>query len=599
MASGGPSPLIRSSPALARTFFRNVWNFPVADAMPVDPAIWLPPNPPSAPALAPSAPAGRPTMRDFVTDGSIAGLCDRLTRLTGAPIWLRDASGQVIVPGDGDAPWRLVDAEQGIARAFAIIGLPPPDAAAAAAVHRAEMLISTGALGAIEVCTACLCTQPGCETPRSDEQTIRDAVTLLASSVCDVCEAQVSLRQRVTELDALYRLSSLLAQTADLDELLRDAVHLAVATLDARAGLILLTDRTPHVAVHVGLGDAEATELAEVLAAAAEPARTNGELNGHSAAFAHLQPMTLVPLQFHGRTFGVLALVGRRAPVERDAAARGLLHSFADHIASAVSDARLRRLREEHERVQQQVRLAADVQRRMLPRQDPSVQGLDIAARYSPSFELGGDFYDFLHLGDSLGVAIGDVVGKGVAAALLMSAVRASLRAHAEDVYDVQDVLARVNRALAADTHDHEFTTLFYGVIDPVSRRLTYVTAGHEPVLLLRPGAPGEANPTVRELHSGGMVLGVDPEQTFPPGIEHLRAGDAIVLYTDGLTEATDFQNRRFGRHRLTQVLAQLLTDEPEATAARMIEQIVWHLRQFAGLSTRNDDVTIVAIRVM
>jgi serine phosphatase RsbU (regulator of sigma subunit) len=530
-------------------------------------------------------------MRDFVTDGSIAGLCDRLTRLTGAPIWLRDASGQVIVPGEDGVAWRLVDADVGIARAFALVNLPAPAARDSEGIHSAEMRISTGALGAIEVCISCA---PGVERedPRAEARTIRDAVTLLASSVCDVCEAQVSLRRRVTELDALYRLSSLLAQTADLDELLRDAVHLAVATLGARGGLILLTDRAPAVRVQVGLSEAEAAALAGALESATAEGFTDG------VALRLPGPLTIAPLHFHARTFGVLALVGRDPALESaDGSSRGLLHSFADHIASAVSDARLRRLREEHERVQQQVRLAADVQRRMLPRQDPRVPGLDVAARYTPSFELGGDFYDFLDLGGNLGVAVGDVVGTGVAAALLISAVRASLRAHAEDVYDLKDVLWRVNRALTRDTDDDEFTTLFYGVIDPVSLRLTYVSAGHDPALLLRASAPGE-RPRVMELHSGGMVLGVDPAQTFPPGIEHLRRGDALLLYTDGLTEAADFQNRRFGRARLKEVLAELLTSEPDATAARMIEQVVWHLRQFAGLSTRTDDVTIVAIRV-
>src|SRR5262249_2201469 len=133
-------------------------------------------------------------------------------------------------------------------------------------------------------------------------------------------------------------------------------------------------------------------------------------------------------LMYHGRAIGLVRLYSR-TPRDFTKAERGLLRSIADQSAAAVINARLRRLREENERVRRQVRLAADVQRRMLPRATPEVRAFDIAARYAPSFELGGDFYDFINLSGHLGIVVGDVVGKGVPAALLMSAVRASLRA--------------------------------------------------------------------------------------------------------------------------------------------------------------------------
>ena len=101
------------------------------------------------------------------------------------------------------------------------------------------------------------------------------------------------------------------------------------------------------------------------------------------------------------------------------------------------------------------------------------------SSRCVPCFELGGDFYDFIQLGSQLGVAIGDVVGKGIAASLLMASVRAALHAHAEVIYDIDRIIARVNATMVRQTLDNEFVTMFYGVIDPVSRRLTYCKAGH------------------------------------------------------------------------------------------------------------------------
>ncbi len=121
------------------------------------------------------------------------------------------------------------------------------------------------------------------------------------------------------------------------------------------------------------------------------------------------------------------------------------------------------------QKVDRQLELAADVQRRMLPTAHVEKPGFDIAARYQPTMELGGDFYDYLDLNGHIGLTVGDVVGKGIAAALFMSAVRASLRAHAQQVYNLDEVVERVNKALCRDTRDNEFASLWYGVIDPLT----------------------------------------------------------------------------------------------------------------------------------
>ena len=153
----------------------------------------------------------------------------------------------------------------------------------------------------------------------------------------------------------------------------------------------------------------------------------------------------------------------------------------------------------------------------------PTPKGFDIAARYVPSFDLGGDFYDFIDLDGHVGVAVGDVVGKGVAASLLMASVRASLRAYAQDVYDLDEVISRVNHALCRDTLDNEFATLWYGVLDPSRMRLTYCNAGHEPPLLYRDG-------NVYTLEAGGMIVGVDPTQAYQKGLWDLKPGDCLLL---------------------------------------------------------------------
>jgi sigma-B regulation protein RsbU (phosphoserine phosphatase) len=311
-----------------------------------------------------------------------------------------------------------------------------------------------------------------------------------------------------------------------------------------------------------------------------------------------LASMMLTGLIFQGRAWGLIRLYSR-APRRFTQQERGLLRSIADHAAMALSHARLRKLREEDQRIGRQVAMAADVQRRMLPRTVPEVGPFDVAAKYAPSFQLGGDFYDLFVRQGQLVMSVCDVVGKGVPAALLMSAVRASLRAFAQSPAGLDEVMSQLNRSLARDTLESEFATLWLGAADPATLRLTYCGAGHDPPLVFRcPAhrAPGAAD--VDELAAGGMALGIDPSQRYQLGSFDLRAGDVLLAYTDGLSEATNFENRKFGRARIQEAVLGLLAEQPGATAAQIIEHLVRSLRTFSGLLAAGDDVTMLAMRV-
>ncbi|MBX3403250.1 MAG: SpoIIE family protein phosphatase [Phycisphaeraceae bacterium] len=581
------------------------------------------------PAEAPETPDGRTgegggvvAMRDFVTDGSVAGLCDNLARLVRAPIWLRDQSGEVIVPewsesedGDGAGhPWSIINETAGRARAFALVGRGEEECEEPTAI---PLRIRAGLLGSIVICM-----------PRDVgdalAETIRRALGLLASSVCDVCEAQWALRQRVKELDALYRLSGMLslgqggsagAPGGEADRMLEAALNLAIEAIGVDAGSIAVIEEgreTPVIRASRGLSrqwasDTETLSRGGVLRQAAlrgeivrvEDLLRDPRIEAQERIRAEgLASLLSTGLRDQGVPIGLIRLYTRRPRLFTQAEGE-LLRAIAEHAAAAVTTARLRRLREQDEAMKRQVRLAASVQRRMLPRTTPQVAPFDVAAHYAPSFELGGDFYDFLELGGHLGILVGDVAGKGVPAALLMSSVRASLRAHAQDIYHIGDVLKRVNRALVRDTLDNEFVTMWYGVADPVTLRLTYCAAGHDWPLLAR--VPRDRAITERDcerLTADGMALGIDPSQEYPLGVRQLAARDVLVAWTDGLHDATDFEGRKFGGTRLRRAVVDLLSREPEASAARVVDHVLAEVRQFSGLSGRTDDITIVALRV-
>jgi len=449
-------------------------------------------------------------------------------------------------------------------------------------------------------------------------------VTLIASASAELCEYGLELRHRLRELTVLYRLNSLVARTQDVTTILESALDSALDVMELDAGAIMLLpeDADGVLSEHEkDLVTAASRHLSPEWLESPLPLSKDRlfdrlALRGETVVSSDVRvdSRVLIPdrarqeglagfinagLVFQGRPIGVMRMYKRR-PRDFSDWDRRLIKSIAQQAAVAVQQARLQQARKQERRIQRQVQLAADVQRRMLPREVPSVPGIDLAAAYEPSFELGGDFYDFVALGGHLGVVVGDVVGKGIAAALLMSAVRAMLRAHAEDLYDLDEVVARVNKAVCRDTLDHEFATLWYGVIDPATRRLTYCSAGHDPPMVIHP-APGRA-PTprdVEELAIGGMVVGVDPTQRYQRGVFQLAAGDVLVAYTDGVTDAMAFSGEKFGKARVRSTLLRLLSERPSITAAEIVEQVVWEIRRFVGLSRRADDQTLVVARIL
>jgi sigma-B regulation protein RsbU (phosphoserine phosphatase) len=577
-----------------------------------------PPRPSLTPPL--SGPAIGTSITDFLTDGALVALCDEVTKLTGVPIQLRDAAGHLIVRSSGPRPWAVLDS-------------PTPHDSADDSLIYVPIILADRAIGSLTMSTA----GPGIDPaaiPARD--TLERTLRLLASTVGELCLNERDLQHRVKELEALYRLSSLLVGGTGLrpvinaDAILGTVLEIALDALGLDAGSIVMlkadadqvstgTEEDLILKAARGLSEEwlgcplplskdrlfDRLALRGDLVVSEDIATDVRVLIPDRAAKEGLRSCMHAGLVLQDRPLGVIRLYARRPRTYSDSERR-LLRSIAQQAAIAVEQARLHKVQEDDERIQRQLQLAADVQRRMLPRSIPGAGSarFDLAAKYVPSFELGGDFYDLLDLGGHLGVAIGDVVGKGIAAALLMAAVRAALRAYAQDVYDIDEVVARVNIAMCRDTHDSEFATLWYGVVDPRTLRLTYCSAGHEPPLIfrgttaLRAVSSGPSSADIDELSIGGMAVGIDPLQRYQRGTYDLRPRDVLVAYTDGLPDTLDFNGRKFGKPRLRAAVLEILGKEPDAPAAKIIEHVLWTLRQFAGLASRPDDQTIVVLRV-
>ena len=294
-----------------------------------------------------------------------------------------------------------------------------------------------------------------------------------------------------------------------------------------------------------------------------------------------------VPIVSGGEVIGALNLESDHLDAYGPADAE-LLEFFALAAASAIDKALLHRHVLERQRIEYQLRIARDVQSSLLPGGSPAVPGYDLAGINLPTWEIGGDYFDYLPLADGLlGVVIADVSGKGIGAALLMATFRAALRAGLLGERDVGRVVERVDQVLRDSMDASRFVTAVYGALHPASGRFSYVNCGHNPPMLLRAGGGREV------LESGGPAFGMLGNRRAEPGSVTLNPGDALVLYTDGVVELTDGVMEEYGVHRLEQVVRDTLS----RPASEMIDRIVEVTRAFSGREGYDDDFTLVIVK--
>lgn len=300
------------------------------------------------------------------------------------------------------------------------------------------------------------------------------------------------------------------------------------------------------------------------------------------------QSEVAVPIKHRDETIGTLNL-------ESDAAgAYGtedleILQFLADAAAISIERAMLHRQIMDQRRIEDQMRLAHDVQSRLLPGAPPRPDGYDIAGVCLPTFEIGGDYFDYIELPEGrLGLVIADVSGKGVPAALSMSAFRSIVRTHARMSLGLDELADRVNAQLPEATGGTAYVTCVYGVLDPREGSLSYVNCGHNPPVLLRAGGG------VEWLDRGGPPLGMFEDARFDLGETRLQRGDALVFYTDGVVENTSPDGSDF--FETERLLAALLASH-RLPARGVIDGVIEATRAFAGTKAYPDDFTLMVVR--
>jgi len=432
---------------------------------------------------------------------------------------------------------------------------------------------------------------------------------LLANAIARLCYQEFQLRQRINELTAVYGVTMMLADARDLQRVLQRTTQVVCEIMETKASSIRLIDREKDELVIKAVTNLSAEYLNKgpirLSTASIDKIALSSQGFDYVADMATdprvqypqeavregIVSMLSVGMRYKGRAIGVLRVYTAQqqafSPLKID-----MLKAVAAQAAAAIENARLLEEQLAAQALEKQVQLAADVQHRMVPQTAPTMPGIDLASVYVPCFELGGDFYDFIPLPDNnVGLAIADVAGKGVPASLIMASVRAALRAQVDNVYYLYEIMRRINLMVHRDTRAGEFVTLFYGVLDTRTKRFTYCNAGHPPPILLRGGA-------ITELVAENMVLGVDPSEQYKQQIVDMKSGDVLLLYTDGLPDAMNFQQQTFGRQRVLDSLRGCCPQDEPVTADQVAQHILWDLRKFVGLARRTDDITMIVLRI-
>ncbi|MGA9537315.1 MAG: SpoIIE family protein phosphatase [Desulfobacterales bacterium] len=240
--------------------------------------------------------------------------------------------------------------------------------------------------------------------------------------------------------------------------------------------------------------------------------------------------------------------------------------------------------------------LAMEVQQNLLPKQHNAMPGLDIAGRSFYCDETGGDYYDFLEVccrdSNQIGLAVGDVSGHGISAALLMASARAFLRCRVTQPGGADDIITDVNRLVTADTRNSgHFMTLFFAEIDPSLKIIHWVRAGHDPAFLYDP-----TTDAIEELKGEGLALGIDANYAFRQNAKTgLSAGQILLIGTDGIWETLDVSGRMFGKTRL----ADLIREHASYSSERLIQAIMTALKDFRGSAKQEDDVTLAVVKIV
>lgn len=420
--------------------------------------------------------------------------------------------------------------------------------------------------------------------------------------------AEILQQQNASRSDLLGLISKVgvaLLSSSGLDETLNQVASLVFESVPAERCVIMLRDEAVEGGMKISVarvrGQDETLEEVRVSRTVMEEVLEHGKsvltadaqhdprFASQTIALQGIRSVMAVPLSVNDSE--VFGLVYADSPTTEATFAEEhlkILTTLASVASIRVENARLLEERFQRERMERELELATEIQQRFQPSAPPTMDGYEFQGISFSCYEIGGDYYDFIkrHDGKML-VALGDVSGKGTAAALLMSSLHAAIHAQVSAKSPLPEIVRSVNEYLCENTPSNRFVTLFVAELDPEAGSLTYINAGHNPPLI------GRANGEVQQLDSGGFPLGIIPMAEYEIGQTMLGSGEALVVYSDGVSEAANLKGEEYGLERLSEVVSRNLT----ASASGMRDKVESSLSSFTQTAPVGDDITLVIVK--
>ena len=391
-----------------------------------------------------------------------------------------------------------------------------------------------------------------------------------------------------------------LLASVTLNETLEQIVSLVFEAVPAHRCMVMMRDeKSPELKVAVARLRDRVGEVGEIRISRSvidevvangksvltSDAQSDPRFAGGTVMLQGVRSVLAVPLGVGANVFGIIYADSPLADGRFTEDHLKVLTTLASVAAIRVENARLTEEQMERERLEREQQVASEIQQRFLPATAPLVAGYELQGISFPCYEIGGDYYDFIQREDGrLVVALGDVSGKGTAAALLMSSLHAAVHAQADIHNSLAKTIGAVNRYLVDSIPANRFVTLFYAELNPKNGALAFLNAGHNPPLIVHAGG------TMEQLASGGLPLGIMPNADFREGRTQLHPGDVLVIYSDGVSEATNPSGEEFGPTRLYEVVARNL----DGSAAGIRDRIESALTKFCQGTPAADDITLV-----
>lgn len=402
-------------------------------------------------------------------------------------------------------------------------------------------------------------------------------------------------KQALSPVSALLRAGRELSVKRPISELFWSILDLSIEAVGADRG-VLLTQEGDDLVVQASRGEGFRISttvrdmvLRDKTSLLVRDASLDEALREQKSIVAQqVRTLMVVPLQTDERVIGLLYLDSPSMVRPWTADDLNLLTVMANVAAIRLERERLQHAEEARRLLAAELSQAAEIQRRFLPGEAPVVKGLDLAGYNIPSRSVGGDYYDFLSCPDGRqGCLLGDVAGKGMPAALMMMNLQARAQVLAETLCDPGDFLTSLNRIIKKNCPDNRFITAFYCTIDPETGAVNCANGGHNPPLIARAGGG------IEWLTAGGPVLGILPGIKYASFECRLQPGDSLIIYSDGVTEATSPQGEEFGEERL----AELVATNSKASAATLIKMIETRLSEFGAGTPAPDDITVLVAK--